>query len=143
MDRPDEIKEKLQTYNQQYNFALEDYTNAYVTYNMFPNNTEYQNILSNTQGTLDNTDANLFTTTNDIKSNIEKLSEELLQMNNKIKEEKQINKDLLKMKNRISSDENSSDIMMIDSKTIYKSQRLTNFMLLVGIFLLLGVISRI
>jgi hypothetical protein len=138
MERPNDIREQIKTYKQQYEFVLDDYTNAYVNHMVIPSNNEYESIFSNVQGTLNGIEANLFTTTNNIQKNIEQMSGELKGINRDIQGEKSLNIRLKNMKNIVGSEENSSNIMMVDSNKLYQTQRLSNLMMLIGIFLLLG-----
>ena len=143
MENPEDIQEKITTYNQQYQYALDDFTNSYIHTEMNPDSSEYQNIYASRLGTLQLIEANLFTTTNDIQKNIELLNEYSKTINHKIQIEKELNDKLKKAQSSFYAEDNGSKIMIVDSKQMYTSQRIANFSILIGIFLLLGFISNI
>jgi hypothetical protein len=70
----DAILSKLESNTQRFNSALDDFSNSYLNYKMYPNYNEYQQIYANSQGVIDALQAEVFIATNDVQKNIDNLN---------------------------------------------------------------------
>ena len=70
-----QFTEKLQTLQSQLPSILEDFKKYYVFYNKNPEYPEYQQLFQNIKGNLNSVNAELFTLSNDVQSNTDKLND--------------------------------------------------------------------
>jgi len=131
------VLEKLQTIGEKFNFALDEFSNTYVNYKLYPDYQDYQKFYLNSKGNVESLQAEVFTATNDVQKNIEKLNDLTREINQKINSEKIKNTDLTKYLNDVMSDSDSSDLLMNESKSLYLKKYISNITLLIGSILLL------
>jgi hypothetical protein len=143
LQTPEYYREQIVISEAQYQYALDDFTTAYVNSKLSPSNAELQQILGNDQGTLTQIQTLLTTLVNDMKSGIDSMSESTKKVNDHISREKIINDTLRGARGDIFSDEKGSEIMLTDTKSLYNMQRTTNIATIVGILVLLGFIMKI
>ena len=143
MELPDTYKQKLNVYNDQFYYAMDDLEKSYINTMLYPDNNEYNQIYSKQMGTVESIESNVFIITNNIQKNIDDLNNNLKNVNNKIKNEQLKNNNLKDIKNGFKSDGNGSELMIQESKQMYNEQRYTNITMLVGIFLLMTAIIKI
>jgi hypothetical protein len=116
-------------------FILEIYNSAYVNYNMAPSNQEYENALLNVKNNIITTNGSLFVLSNDIDSNTKLITNKLRILDEKIQQEKILNK-TLKVKSESDTDKINASSQMIDEyKEIYNLKYLNNFNIFIGIII--------
>jgi hypothetical protein len=128
---------KLQTIGEKFNSALDDFSNSYVNYKLYPEYKDYEKIYSNSKRIIEQLQADVFVTTNDVQNNIDQLNKLLKNINKEIDSEKIKNTDLIKYLKDIMSDSDSSDLLMNQSKSLYVKKYISNITLLIGCILLL------
>ena len=135
--------EKINSIKQQFFSALDDFKKYYVYYNKNPEVNEFQNYYANSKGQLQKMSRDLFLTTNDIDKQIEILEEAIQTMATLLKEERELNGKLTTKINNLRNTNSSSELLIDDSKTIYNTQYYSNFELIVGILLMIGIMVSI
>jgi hypothetical protein len=128
---------KLQTIGEKFSSALDDFSNSYVNYKLYPEYKDYEKIYSNSKRIIEQLQADLFVTTNDVQNNIDQLNKILKNINKEIDSEKTKNIKLIKYLKDITSDSDSSDLLMNESKSLYVKKYISNITLLIGSILLL------
>jgi len=132
----DAILSKLESNTQRFNSALDDFSNSYLNYKMYPNYNEYQQIYANSQGVIDALQADVFISTNDVQKNIENLNKLINELNTKIAGEKTKQTTLKSQLSGVTSDSNGSGLLAIQSKTLYFDKYVYNITLIIGILVL-------
>lgn len=143
MASPTDYNSKIQTLKDQFYPILKDYKQAFVNTNKYPNVGEYQTIYASSKTNLDSALTGIFSTRTSIETNLETLKNKLLDLDKKITYEKSLNTKLNKQYGQLSGNNNSSDVMLDDSKNLYQTQYVANVTLFIGIFLLTGVMYKV
>jgi len=143
MDSPDQIINKLNTYTDKFYSVLDDFSNSYINYKMYPEYNEHANIYANNTAIIESLQADVFIATNNIQQNIDTLNGLIADLNTKINTEKTKNTDLKSKLSQITSSGNGSDLLIGESTDLYKMQRLSNIALAIGIFLILLILFKV
>jgi len=130
----DVMSNKLNTINNKFYSALDDFSSSYVNSKLYPGG-ESQKIFLNNQGIIDSLQAELFIATNDIQSNIDNLTSVLLNLNAKIESEKAKNVTLNSQFTSVSSQSNGSSLLVNESDNLYFDRYISNATFIVGIIL--------
>ena len=133
------FNEKITNINSQFFSALDDFKKYYVYFNKNPEVNEFQNFYENSKGQLQTISKNLFVVTNDIDSSIVKLDDKMSSISVKLEDEKNLNKEMID----ILTTQNGSEILIDDSKTKYNEQYYKNIQIIVGIFIVSGLLATI
>jgi hypothetical protein len=132
----DAILSKLESNTQRFNSALDDFSNSYLNYKMYPNYNEYQQIYANAQGVIDAMQADVFISTNDVQKNIDNLNKLIADLNAKIAGEKTKQTKIKEQLNNVTSDSNGSGLLALQSSTLYFDKYVYNITLIIGILVL-------
>ena len=143
MDTPDQIINKLNTYTDKFYSVLDDFSNSYINYKMYPEYNEHSNIYANNKAIIESLQADVFIATNDVQQNIDTLNGLIEDLNAKINAEKTKNTGLKSKLSQITSSGNGSDLLIGESTDLYKMQRLSNIALAIGIFLILLILFKV
>ena len=143
METPTQLLYKLNTYSQNFTSILDDFSNSYINYKLYPDYTEYENIYSNHKSNLDSLQADVFIATNDVQKNIDTLNSLINDLNIKLNTEKDNNKILKNTLSQISSDGNGSELLFSESKDLYKMQKIYNIILISAIFLIIFLLFKV
>lgn len=128
---PEKYIEKLDTLTSQLPHIMEDFQKYYVFYNKNPENNEYKRMFENIKGNIHSLNSQLFTTTNEVQSNTEKINKVLLVLNHGIKKEKEKNKELRRKLGLLENENNTTDEMISNYNQMYDIKYLHNW----GLFL--------
>jgi hypothetical protein len=131
----DNIEYKLNTINDKFYSALDDFSNSYINYKMFPGQNEYQQIYLNAKGIIESLQADVFIATNEVQNNIDNLTDLISDLNTKISSEKSKNTLLKSKLNEVSSDSNGSGLLLNESLTLYFNKNLSNITMTIGIII--------
>ena len=137
---PEQNNEKINSIKTQFFSALDDFKKYYVYYNKNPEVTEFQNYFENSKGQLQTMSKDLFLTTNNIDKHIEILDEEMKHVAVKLEEEKKLNDKMTKLFTNLQNTKNGSDILIDDSKDEYNKQYYANWEMIIGIFVVSGIL---
>jgi hypothetical protein len=129
------IKEKLDTVNNQFFAALDDFTKYYVYVNKNPEVNEFQNFYSNSRGQLQSLTKDVFLINNDIEHQISEVNNNVQSISDKLIDEKELNVELTNLLSNLENTQNGSVILISDSKKLYNKQYVKNMELLVGILI--------
>jgi hypothetical protein len=141
--KPEALREKLKTLNQQLPVILNDFKKYYVFFNKNPEYPEYQNLFENIKNNLTKTASDLFILSNDVESSTGEINKKLFALNILIQKEKERNREL-KRKLGIAEDKNNASTELIyDYKYIYSEEYLRNWSLFFSILLIGSSISKI
>ena len=138
---PEQNNEKINSIKTQFFSALDDFKKYYVYYNKNPEVTEFQNYFENSKGQLQTMSKDLFLTTNNIDKHIEILDEEMKHVAVKLEEEKKLNDKMTKLFKNLQNTKNGSDILIDDSKDEYNKQYYANWEMIIGIFVVSGILA--
>lgn len=143
MNQSQIFKEKINSINSQFFSALDDFKKYYVYYNKNPEVNEFQNYYSSSKGQLQSLSGNLFLTTNNIDKSIDDLDKAMSEIANDLEKEKELNKKMTDILNNLQNTKNGSQILIDDSKTEYNIQYYENIELVVGIFIVGGLLATL
>lgn len=143
MNQSQIFKEKINSINSQFFSALDDFKKYYVYYNKNPEVNEFQNYYSSSKGQLQSLSGNLFLTTNNIDKSIDDLDNSMSEIAIDLEKEKELNKKMSDILNNLQNTKNGSQILIDDSKTEYNIQYYENIELLVGIFIVGGLLATL
>ena len=138
---PEQNNEKINAIKTQFFSALDDFKKYYVYYHKNPEVTEFQNYYANSKGQLQTMSKELFLTTNNIDRHIEILDEEMKDVAVKLEEEKKLNDEMTRIFTNLQNTKNGSDILIDDSKEEYNKQYYANWEMIIGIFVVSGILA--
>jgi len=143
MESPDQILDKLNAYTSKFYSALDDFSNSYINYKLYPGYSENENIYANNKAILESLQADVFVATNDVQRNIETLNGLITDLNSKISAEKTKNATLKSQLSQLISSSNGANSLIGESSELYKIQWLSNITLFIGIFLVLITLFKV
>ena len=143
LPQPSSFLSVIETLNQQFTPILDDYKKYYVFHKMVPDYNEYQQMFETINSNLNEVTTKLFTTTNDIEVNTEKISKKLKTLSVMINQEKEKNKTFRSRLEMIDGKNNSSDILITNYKEMYDIEYIRNWALVIGIVLSIIASARI
>ncbi len=114
------------------NLILDEFKKLYVITNMHPNNQEYQQLFENCKTNLNAIQSKLFTVSNDIQSDTNKINTLLLELDSKIKIERKNNRELKRKLGMVEHKNNSAFEMIDNYKEMYDSNYLRNWSLILS-----------
>jgi len=133
--QPSQYSKQLQTLQSQLPAVLADFQKYYVFYNKNPEYQEYGQMFENIKDNLNEINMNIFSLSNDIQMNTDKINEKFFVLNKLIKKEKVQNRKL-KIKLGIVENKNNASIELIsDYKQMYESGYLRNWGLFLSIII--------
>jgi hypothetical protein len=135
-----QFDEKINSINSSFFSALDDYEKYYVYYNKNPEVNEFQNYYANSKGQIQNISRDLFLTTNNIDKNIEDLNTKMEAVSLKLQDEKKLNSELMKIISNLTNTKSGSELLIDDSKEEYNTQYYNNWELIIGIFIVGGLL---
>ncbi len=135
-----QFEEKINSINSSFLSALDDFKKYYIYYQKNPEVDEYSDNFLNTKNQLQQLSSNMYTTTNSIETNINKLDEKMSNVSNKLTKEKEKNARLEKMLSSIQGTEKGADILISDSKIEYNLVYFKNVELFIGIMFILALL---
>lgn len=138
-----QFTEKLQTLQSQLPSILEDFKKYYVFYNKNPEYPEYQQLFQNIKGNLNSVNAELFTLSNDVQSNTDKLNDNFSNIDTLIKTAKEKNTRLKKALGIVEHKNNAASEMITDYKKMYDNGYLRNWALFFTILVLGAGIAKV
>jgi len=138
-----DFQEKINNMKNTFFLALDDFKKYYVYYNKNPEVNEFQSFYANSKGQLQTMSRDLFTTSNDIDKNIEDLEVKIQALIQKIKDEKELYAELSKKLQSLVTIQNSSILLIDDSKEEYNSQYYNNWNIFFGILLISGLLVKL
>jgi peptidoglycan hydrolase CwlO-like protein len=143
MESPDQILDKLNAYTSKFYSALDDFSNSYINYKLYPGYSENENIYANNKAILESLQADVFVATNDVQRNIDTLNGLITDLNSKISAEKTKNATLKSQLSQLMSSSNGANSLIGESSELYKIQWLSNITLFIGIFLVLITLFKV
>lgn len=143
MERPDQILDKLNAYTSKFYSSLDDFSNSYINYKLYPGYSENENIYANNKAILESLQADVFVATNDVQRNIDTLNDLIADLNTKIATEKTKNITLKSQLSQLTSSSNGADSLIGESSELYKMQWLSNVTLFLGNFFILIILFKV
>jgi hypothetical protein len=142
MTRVKVFEEKINTINNQFFAALDDFKKYYVYFNKNPEVDEFQHYYSNSKSQLQTLNKDLFLTTNDIGTDIDKLNTEIQQVSADIDVERDKFIELTDILTNIENTQTGSETLISDAKTLYNIRYVKNIEIMTGI-LVVSVMLRV
>ena len=127
--KPEQFNHKLDELNDTVHLLLDDFKKIYVISKMHPANQEYQQQYANMVSGLDQIQSKLFSTSNDVQVNIDKINKEMIKLDVEIKKEREKNKDLKKKLGIVENKSNAASELINDYTEIYDERYLRNWAL--------------
>jgi hypothetical protein len=143
MDQVKQFYNELKTYSEKINPTLDEYKKAYIYYNTSPQNPEYASFFSISSGNITTLNKEVFVTTNNIQSLTEKIKKSSLILEKNIDNEKSSNRELVLQLQQVEGSGNGTAIMNGNAVELYKEQYISNWNIVVGIFILTGVLVTV
>ena len=143
MDTPDIITEKLNTYKDKFYSMLDDFSNSFINYKLYPGYSENENIYSTNKSNLESIQANIFIATNNANQNIENLHEYIDDLHKKLTKEKNKHSILQKKMHQTGSSSDGSGLLIDETNDLYKLQRITNIGMVIGILATLLLLFKV
>jgi predicted RNase H-like nuclease (RuvC/YqgF family) len=140
---PETFLEKINEYNDKFFSSLDDLSNSYINYKMYPEYNEYQQIYATSKGNVESIQADIFVATNNIQNNIDSLNKLITDLNKKISTEKNKNNTLKSELANISSNSNGSVLLTIESNSLYMNQYILNATMGTGIIIVLFALFKV
>ena len=137
------IKELIQTFESKQPGLIEQFIHAFVLFNKDNTYNEYQQLYTTSKKNLDDQNAEMFDTANILRNNINKLHNEIAIKNNQIGLSTNANNATAKALTNLDSTNNSSQILIDNSKEIYKEQYINNVTKVLGIFIIIYLFFKI
>lgn len=134
--------EKIDNLKTEFFSVLDDYKKYYVYYNKNPEVNEFQNYYSNSKNQLQTISKKLYSITDEIKANIEKLDKDMLLVAKNLEEEKDKNAKLTMLYNNLDNTQNGSEILITDTKSEYNKQYYTNINMFIGILIISSLLVK-
>jgi hypothetical protein len=135
-----QFEEKINSINSSFLSALDDFKKYYIYYQKNPEVDEYSDNFLNSKNQLQQLSSNMYTTTNSIETNINKLDEQMSSVSGKLTKEKEKNARLEKILSSIQGTEKGADILISDSKIEYNLVYFKNVELFIGIIFILALL---
>jgi hypothetical protein len=141
--KTNQYKEKIDQLDSGINLLLDEFKKLYVITKMHPNNEEYQRHYQNIINNLASVLSKLFSVSNDIQINIDKLNKKLFEFDVLIGEERVKNKELKIKLGIVENKSNAASEMISDYKNIYDKRYLRNWSLILSSILCILAIRNI
>jgi|688.fasta_scaffold31010_3 CII-binding regulator of phage lambda lysogenization HflD len=127
--KPEQFDEKLDVLNGSVNLLLDEFKKIYVISKMHPANQEYQQQYANMVAGLNQLQSKLFSASNDVQVNIDKINKAMMTLDNRIRKEREKNRELKLKLGIVENKSNASSEMIDNYKQIYDEQYLRNWAL--------------
>jgi predicted RNase H-like nuclease (RuvC/YqgF family) len=134
---------KINTLTSKFPSLLDDFKKSYIQFNMNPNINEYRNIYSKMKSGLEHINNEVVSTSETLQKKIQKLLELITILDEKLLEEKELNQDLTMAWEHTQGTDSGSQLMIDDSKELYRLQRLANIDIILGIILMIVLLFRV
>jgi uncharacterized coiled-coil DUF342 family protein len=131
-EKSKQYKEKIHQLNSGVDLLLTEFKKLYVITNMHPTNEEYQTQYQNIINSLAEILSKLFSISNDVQINIDKLNKKLFEFDVLIRQERGKNKELKKKLGIVENKSNTASEMINNYKDIYDKRYLRNWSLLLS-----------
>jgi len=122
---------------------ISDFKKYYVFYNKNPEYQEYQTMFENIKGNLTNISGKLFTLSNEVQGNIDKINITFSQQDDFIKKEKDKNSKLKAKLGIIEDKSNASFELISNYKDIYNSHYLRNWGIFLSTLVIMSTITKV
>ena len=142
-DKTEQFNEKLETLQTQLPLILDEFKKYYVFYNKNPEYPEYQQLFQNIKNNLNSLNTQLFTLSNDVQSNIDKLNEDFSSIDARIKIVRENNIQLKKKLGIVEHKNNAVSELITDYKQMYENGYLRNWALFFSIVVVGATIAKI
>jgi len=133
--QPIKFTQNLETLQTQFPAISNDFKKYYVFYNKNPEYQEYENIFENIKENLNTVISQLFSLSNDVQLNTNKINEKLFSLDFLIKREKEKNNDFKSKLGIIQQKTSASSELISNYKDIYNLEYLRNWALFLSIII--------
>ena len=127
--KPEQFNEKINQLTGSIDLLLDEFKKIYVLSKMHPANQEYQQQYANMIGGLNQIQSKLFSTSNDVQLNIEKINKDMISLDIQIKKERKRNRELKRKLGIIEHKTSAASEMIDDYIEIYDMRYLRNWAL--------------
>lgn len=133
--------EKINGIKNRFQMILEDFKKYYIYYNKNPEVDEFQQNFFNSKSQLQNTFKEINDLGQKIKNQIKDTDVQLSMISKHIHQEKLLNNKLTNVVGNLQSTNNSSKVLIDNSKEQYNDQYIKNWEMIIGILLITSVLS--
>ena len=130
--KPEQFNEKLDILNSSVDLLLDEFKKIYVISKMHPANQEYQQQYANMVSGLNQIQSKLFSVSNDVQVNIDKINKKMVALDIQIRREREKNIDLKNKLGIIENKSNASSELINDYTQIYDQRYLRNWALVLS-----------
>ena len=140
---PEQYIQELNQLKSTANLLLGEFNKIYVMSKMNPESQDVQQQYANVIASINQIQSQLFTISNDIQVNIDKISNQLLDINDLISIEREKNNNLKKKLGIVIDKNNAASEMIYNYKQIYNENYLRNWALFLSITICIFTISKV
>ena len=137
------IKDLIKKYKDTQSGLIEDFNNSFVLFFFNSEYNEYRQLYATSKKNLDDQNASMYDTINKLHNNIAKLHNDIGVKNTQIKVSTVANNATAVALTNLDSTNNSSQILIDNSKEIYKDQYVNNVTKVLGIFIIIYLFFKI
>jgi hypothetical protein len=131
--QPVELTNKIKTLQEKLPVILDDFKKYYVFFNKNPTYNEYQTIYENLKANLNSISNELLIIANDVEKNSKNIGDALLEINKLIENEKKQNFKFKTIETGLDNVYNGSKIMINEYKYLYNENYIKNILIFLGI----------
>lgn len=131
--QPLELTNKIKTLQEKLPVILDDFKKYYVFFNKNPTYNEYQTIYENLKANLNSISNELLIIANDVEKNSKNIGDALLEINKLIENEKKQNFKFKTIETGLDNVYNGSKIMINEYKYLYNENYIKNILIFLGI----------
>lgn len=131
------IKDLINTFKNKQSGLIEEFIHAFILFHKDNSYNEYQQLYITSKKNLDDQNAKMYDNINILRNNINKLHNEIAIKNKQIGVSTNANNATAKALTNLDSTNNSSQILIDNSKEMYKDQYINNVTKVIGIFILI------
>lgn len=141
--QPNKFTQELNELRTQLPSIISDFKKYYVFYNKTPEYQEYQTMFENIKSNLTNISSKLFSLSNEVQGNIDKINITFSEQDDLIKIEKEKNSKLKSKLGIIEDKSNASFELISNYKDIYNSHYLRNWGIILSTLVIISTITKV
>jgi len=137
------IKDLIKKYKDTQSGLIEDFNNSFVLFFSNSEYNEYRQLYATSKKNLDDQNASMYDTINKLHNNIAKLHKDIAVKNTQIGVSTTANNATAKALTNLDSTNNSSQVLIDNSKEMYKDQYINNITKVLGIFIIIYLFFKV
>ena len=137
------IKDLIQKFKDKQSGLIQEFINAFVLFHKDNTYNEYQQLYTTSKKNLDDQNAEMYDNVNILRNNINKLHNKIAVKNDQIRVSMSANNASAVALNNLDGINNSSQVLIDNSKELYKDQYINNVTKVLGIFIIIYLFFKV